>query len=104
VRVVLEHRGEHPSRVVSDSVDYPKVGCTPQTLLNWVHRTEIDQGTRDSVTTTERERVNALEREVKERRRANKINEILKLPSAFFAWAQHRPPIQSMKDFVCCLE
>jgi transposase-like protein len=37
------------------------------------------------VTTAERERVTALEREVKELRRAN---EILKLASAFFAQAE----------------
>jgi len=60
----------------------PKIGCTPQTLLKWIQRAEIDQGTRDGVTTAERERVTALEREVKELRRAN---EILKLASAFFA-------------------
>jgi len=57
-------------------------GCTLQTLLKWIQRAEIDQGTRDGVTTVERERVTALEREVKELRRAN---EILKLASAFFA-------------------
>jgi len=62
-----------------------KIGCTPQTLLKWIQRTEIDQGTRDGVTTAERERVTALEREVKELRRAN---EILKLASAFFAQAE----------------
>ena len=46
---------------------------------------EIDTGTRDGVTSDERERLKALEREVKELRRAN---EILKLASAFFAQAE----------------
>jgi len=86
--MALEYRGEQPLR------------CTPQTLLNWVRRTKIDQGTRDGVANAERERVTALEREIKELSRANEINKILKLPSAFFSSAQHRPPIQSMKEFV----
>jgi len=55
----------------------PKIGCTSQTLLKWIQRTEIDQGTHDGLTTAERE--------VKELRRAN---EILKLASAFFAQAE----------------
>ena len=46
---------------------------------------EIDTGLRDGVTTDERDRLKALEREVKELRRAN---EILKLASAFFAQAE----------------
>ena len=40
---------------------------------------------RDGVTTSEREQMKALEREVKELRKAN---EILKLASAFFAQAE----------------
>ncbi len=46
---------------------------------------EVDSGTRDGVSSEERERIKALEREVKELRRAN---EILKLASAFFAQAE----------------
>jgi len=82
VRMVLEHRADHSSQWATIESIAPKIGCTPQTLLKWIQRTEIDQGTRDGVTTAERERVTALEREVKELRRAN---EILKLASAFFA-------------------
>jgi transposase-like protein len=50
-----------------------------------VRKHEIDTGMREGVTTEERERIKALEREVKELRRAN---EILKLASAFFAQAE----------------
>jgi len=85
VRMVLEHRADHSSQWATIESIAPKIGCTPQTLLKWIQRTEIDQGTRDGVTTAERERVIALEREVKELRRAN---EILKLASAFFAQAE----------------
>ena len=49
------------------------------------HRTEVDAGKREGVTTAEAQRVKELEREVKELRRAN---EILKLASAFFAQAE----------------
>ncbi len=82
VRMVLEHRADHSSQWATIESIAPKIGCTPQTLLKWIQRAEIDQGTRDGVTTAERESVTALEREVKELRRAN---EILKLASAFFA-------------------
>jgi transposase-like protein len=54
-------------------------------LHEWVRKHEIDSGMRDGITTAEHERVKALEREVKELRRAN---EILKLASAFFAQAE----------------
>ena len=46
---------------------------------------EVETGIREGVTSAERERVKALEREVKEFRKAN---EILKLASAFFAQAE----------------
>ena len=63
----------------------PMIGCTPQPLLDWVKRDEVDRGVRDGVSTDERERLKALEREVKELRRTN---EILKIASAFFARAE----------------
>ena len=56
----------------------------PQTLHEWVRKQQVDTGLRDGVTSEERDRIKALEREVKELRRAN---EILKLASAFFAQA-----------------
>jgi transposase len=85
VRMVHEHRGEYPSLWACIKSIAPKIGCVPQTLNDWVKQHEIDAGVRDGVSTDERERVKALEREVKELRRAN---EILKLASAFFAQAE----------------
>jgi transposase-like protein len=85
VRMVQEHRGEYPSLWAAVESIAPKIGCVPQTLLDWVKRQEIDSGVREGVTTSEAQRVKDLEREVKERRRAN---EILKLASAFFAQAE----------------
>ncbi len=85
VRMVQEHRGEYPSLWAAVESIAPKIGCVPQTLLSWVQRHEIDTGVRDGLTTAEQQRIKALEREVKELRRAN---EILKLASAFFAQAE----------------
>jgi transposase len=85
VRLVQEHRGEYPSLWAAVESIAPKIGCVPQTLLEWVKREEVNSGQRDGVTTSERERIRGLEREVKELRRAN---EILKTASAFFAQAE----------------
>jgi transposase len=63
----------------------PMSGCMAQTLHEWIKRKQVDLGERDGVTTDERERLNALEREIKQSRRAN---EILKVRSAFFAQAE----------------
>ena len=85
VRMVFEHRSEHPSQWAAVESIAGKIGCTAQTLLSWVRRHERDTGQRDGPTTAEQQRVKALEREVKELRRTN---EILKLASAFFAQAE----------------
>ena len=85
VRMVQEHRGEYPSLWAAVESIAPKIGCSSKTLLEWVQRHEVDGGVRAGVTTAEAQRVKALEREVKELRRAN---EILKLASAFFAQAE----------------
>jgi transposase-like protein len=85
VRMVQEHRGEYPSLWAAIESIAPKIGCVPQTLNEWVRKYEVDSGLRDGITSEERERIKALEREVKELRRAN---EILKLASAFFAQAE----------------
>jgi len=62
-----------------------KIGCTSETLRRWVGQRERDTGKREGATTSEQERLKALEREVKELRKAN---EILRLASAFFAQAE----------------
>jgi transposase len=85
VRMVFEHRNDHPSQWAAVVSIAGKIGCTAQTLLSWVRRHERDSGQRDGPTTAEQQRVKALEREVKELRRAN---EILRLASAYFAQAE----------------
>ena len=84
VRLVQEHRDEYRSVWAAVESIAPKIGCTPTTLLDWIKRSEVNNGTRPGVTTGERERLKALEKENRELRRAN---EILKSASAFFAQA-----------------
>ena len=85
VRLVQENRSDYPSLWAAVESIAPKIGCVPQTLLEWVKRIEVDSGQRDGITSSERERIKQLERENKELRRAN---EILKTASAFFAQAE----------------
>ena len=75
VRMVHEHRGEYPSLWAAVECIAPKIGCVPQTLLEWVKRVEVDGGVRVGVTSSETQRVKELRR----------VNEILKVASAFFA-------------------
>jgi len=85
VRMVQEHQGEHASQWAALSSIAAKIGCTAETLRLWVRRTERDQGKRAGLTTDERERLKALERENRELRQAN---EILRKASAYFAQAE----------------
>ncbi len=85
VRLVQEHRGEYRSLWAAVESIAPKIGCVPQTLLEWVKRAEIDTGERPGTTTAEAQRMKDLERENKELRRAN---DILRTASAFFAQAE----------------
>ena len=82
VRLVLEHVGEYASQWAAITSIAGKCGMTPETLRKWVRRAEVDAGRRTGLTTDERKRLQELERENRELRRAN---EILKAASAFFA-------------------
>ncbi len=68
-----------------------KIGCTPETLRNWIRQSECDQGLRDGTTSEERDRLRALERENRELRQAN---EILRKASAYFAQAELDRPFK----------
>ena len=85
VRMVFEHQGEHESQWAAINSVAAKIGCTAETLRKWVRRAEVDHGMRGGTTSSERERMKALERENRELRRAN---EILRKASAFFAQAE----------------
>jgi transposase-like protein len=83
--MVFDHRDDHPSQWAAITSIAAKIGCTAQTLSNWVRQAERDQGKRAGLTTDERERLRQLERENRELRQAN---EILRKASAYFAQAE----------------
>jgi transposase len=85
VRMVFEHGGEYASEWAAIQSMASKIGCSAETLRNWVRRAQVDTGSREGVTSEERARVKDLEREVRELRRAN---EILRKASAYFAQAE----------------
>jgi transposase-like protein len=85
VRLVFEQEKEHESQWAAIGAISTKFGCTAETLRKWVRQTENDQGRRNGVTSSERDRLKALERENRELKRAN---EILRKASAFFAQAE----------------
>ena len=85
VRMVLDHEGEHSSRWAAVSSIAAKIGCTAQTLNEWVKKAEVDSGMRAGVPTDVAERLKALERENRDLRQAN---EILRKASAYFAQAE----------------
>jgi transposase len=59
-----------------------QLGIGTESLRSWVRQAEVDGGHRPGISSQDKERIAALEREVRELRRAN---EILKSASAFFA-------------------
>ena len=43
MRMVREHQGDSPSLWAAVESIAPKIGCVPQTLLEWVKREEVDE-------------------------------------------------------------
>jgi transposase-like protein len=91
VKMVSDHAGEYESQWAAIVSIAAKIGCSAQTLCNWVRQHERDSGKRDGVTTAEKERIKALERENRELRQAN---EILRKASAYFAQAELDRPFK----------
>jgi len=85
VRMVLEHEREYDSQWATIRSISEKIGCTAETLRKWLRQAERDTGRRPGLTTDDREKLKALERENRELRRAN---EILRKASAYFAQAE----------------
>ncbi len=87
VRMFQERRRDFPAESALQS--RKRVGelldVRHETLRGWAERVEIDAGTRPGISSVTEARINELEREVAELRRAN---EILKTASAFFAQAE----------------
>jgi transposase-like protein len=83
--MVFEHESEHTSQWAAIQSIAEKIGCSGETLRNWVRQVERNQGKRAGLSTDERARLKELERENRELKRAN---EILRKASAYFAAAE----------------
>jgi transposase len=95
VRMVSEHGADHASQWAAIGSIAATIGCTAETsfahppdalstrqhialrcargLRGWVRQAERDQGKRAGPTSDDRERIKALEREIRELRQANEI-------------------------------
>ena len=91
VRMVLEHESDYASRWATILSISSKIGCAPQTLNNWVKKSEMGSSKRAGGPTEVAKKFKALEREIKELRRAN---EILRKASAYFAQAELDRPLK----------
>ncbi len=80
VRMVQEHPGQHASQWAAIGAIAAKIGCTAQTLCNWVRQAERDRGLRSGTTTPERERFMALEQENRELRHGRALQRAHRRP------------------------
>jgi putative transposase len=97
VRMVHEHASEHTSQWAEIALIASKIGCSAQTLRNWVTCRETDSSQRPGVATEEQARVKAMEREVKELRCTNGM---LRKASACICAGGARPPRDAMVAFI----
>jgi transposase len=90
--MVVDHEPENPSRWTTIVSIAGKIGCTSQTLNDWVKKAERDSGHRPGLTSDMAAKLKALERE---NRALRQVNEILRKASAYFAQAEldrrHKP-------------
>ena len=91
VRMVQDREREGGTQWESVGAIAAKIGCSRETLRRWVRQGERDAGARPGLTTDDRERIKALERENRELRQAN---EILRKASAYFAQAELDRPFK----------
>lgn len=84
MRLVLENEADYKTRSECLRSISKKIGCSPETLRDWVNKQAIETGDREGLTLSERAQMKELQREIRELRQAN---DILRKASAFFAAA-----------------
>jgi transposase-like protein len=89
--MVREHRGEHGSQWNTIVSIAAKIGCSAQTLNEWVKRSQVDSGERPGVSTALLAKLKAQDPEIRELKQAN---EILRKASAYFAQAELDRPFK----------
>src|SRR5438105_1634805 len=99
VRIVQEHRDEYPSEWAAITWIAGKLGVGIEALRLWLRRAQIDDCQRPGLTSQELERLEQLERENHELRRAN---EILTAASAFFAYMSTMGPAWWVGSLLRC--
>jgi transposase len=87
-RLALEARRDPAAAVGAIRRIAEQLGIHPEALRSWVKQAETDAGVRPGTTSSDADRIAALEREVRELRRANQI---LKSAASFFAAELDRP-------------
>src|SRR3984885_10110173 len=85
VRLVLQPEKDHSSRWATVTSIAAKIGCTAQTLHQWVGRAERDSGRKPGLTTDMAAKLTTLERENLE---LSQAKEILGKASVFFPQAE----------------
>lgn len=74
-----------------------KIGCSAQTLHEWVKKTEVDRGVWAGVPADVAEKLRAMERENRE---LSQANEILPQSVGTFCDGGARPPVQKLIAFI----
>ncbi len=82
---VREHQGEYGSQWSAIESIAGKIGCSAQTLCNWVRQAERDAGERSGLSMDERAQLKTL---LRENRKLRQTNDILRKASGYFALAE----------------
>ena len=91
VRLFREQRPDYTSDNAAYHAIASRLGCAPDTLRVCCVQAERDAGERDGMTRDQKAHLKALERDIRELRRAN---EILRKASADFAQAELDRPLR----------
>ena len=66
VRLVLENEANYKTRSECLRSISSKIGCSPETLRDWMKKQAVEDGTREGLSQSERAELKALKREIKE--------------------------------------